>query len=60
MNVVRHLLHDHKLEQDVVLDILKERGQFIRDSVKAGMPADSIANEVANADVNMAEAYAEY
>lgn len=48
MAVIRLLLKDHHLEQDTVADLLAERGQYIRDSVRIGMPAESIANEVAS------------
>ena len=48
MAVIRLLLNEHHLEQDTVADLLERRGQYIRDSVQVGMPAESIANEVAS------------
>jgi hypothetical protein len=55
MQVVRHLLKDHKLEQDVVGNLLEKElredyqvGDRLRECCEVGMPADSIANEVAS------------
>ena len=48
MQVVRCLLDNHHLEQDTVGGLLDTHGSMIRESVGLGMPADSIANEVAS------------
>lgn len=46
--VIDCLSKDHHLEEDTVMDLLREHGDQLRESTLIGLPAEAIANELAS------------